>query len=246
VSYVRRALRVLVLFIAGALAAFVLAALLTVRPGDRRLFPAPDGGAVTVHVVSHGYHSGLVVSRETLAAAAERGRHGTLLNVARRFGAYDAVEIGWGDEQFYRHVPTVASLTWKLALKALFQPGNASVLHVVGLQQSARETFPASDIVALDLSPEGFSRLVVVLDATFARDARGLPETLGQGLYGPSLFYRAVGEFNLLNVCNHWTARLLDAAGVPTAPVLATLPYGMLLDLRFRSGVTVMPAPAGG
>jgi hypothetical protein len=64
---------------------------------------------------------------------------------------------------------------------------------------------------------------------------------LGPGLYGPSLFYRAVGHFNLLNVCNHWTARLLDVAGVPTAPVLATLPYGLQADLRFRSGLTIIP-----
>jgi uncharacterized protein (TIGR02117 family) len=239
-----RALRVVVVTTAVVLAGLVLATLLTVRPGDPDLFPASDGSGVTVHIVSHGYHSGLVVPRQVLAAAAERGRHGTLMDVARRFGAYDAVEIGWGDEQFYRHVPTAASLTWKLALQALFRPGNASVLHVVGLADSPRATFPFSDIVTLELSAEGFARVVALLDATFARDERGFPVSLGPGLYGPSLFYRADGEFNLLNVCNHWTARLLDAAGVPTAPVLATLPYGMLLDLRFRSGVTVMAASA--
>ena len=52
-----------------------------------------------------------------------------------------------------------------------------------------------------------------------------------------SLFFRANGTFHLFRVCNHWIADLLDAAGVPTAPLLATLPSGLLLDLKWRSGL---------
>jgi hypothetical protein len=63
------------------------------------------------------------------------------------------------------------------------------------------------------------------------------------GLYGMSLFFRANGAFHLFNVCNHWIANLLDAAGVPTAPVLATLPFGLLLDLEWRSGLARLPPP---
>jgi Protein of unknown function (DUF2459) len=58
-----------------------------------------------------------------------------------------------------------------------------------------------------------------------------------------------MGNFSIVNVCNHWLARLLDSAGVPTTPVLATLPYGLFLDLRWRAGLTPMPrgvASAGG
>jgi hypothetical protein len=38
-------------------------------------------------------------------------------------------------------------------------------------------------------------------------------------------------------VCNHWLADLLAAAGVSTAPVPATLPPGLFLDLEWRSGL---------
>lgn len=76
------------------------------------------------------------------------------------------------------------------------------------------------------------------LDATFAPGQGAVPAgELGPGIYGPSLFYRAAGAFHLFNVCNHWIGDLLDAAGLPTAPVLATLPQGLLLDLRWRSGL---------
>jgi len=64
---------------------------------------------------------------------------------------------------------------------------------------------------------------------------------LGPGLYGPSLFYRSVEKFYAFNVCNHWVARLLSAAGLPTAPVLATLPQGLFFDLKWRVGLVTLP-----
>jgi uncharacterized protein (TIGR02117 family) len=207
------------------------------RPGDRKLYPAPAGSSVTVFVVSHGYHAGLLVRREKLAAVAGQDGHTALAAIGQRFGAYPWLEIGWGDEGFYTSVPTIAHLTFVSAVRALFLPGNASVLHVVGVPEDLRAAFPAAEIVRLDLSEEGFRRLLAQLDAAFASGPQEPgPQDLGPGLYGPSRFYRAVGTFNLLNVCNHWTARLLDAAGVPTDPVLATLPFGLLLDLRWRAG----------
>jgi hypothetical protein len=101
-------------------AALALTALLTARSGNPALFPGQDGDAVRVYLVSNSYHSGLVMQRQIVAALAERDGKHALLEVARRFAAYETVGIGWGDEQFYRHVRRVASLTWKLALQALF------------------------------------------------------------------------------------------------------------------------------
>jgi hypothetical protein len=77
------------------------------------------------------------------------------------------------------------------------------------------------------------------LEASF-RKGEARPEPLGPGLYGPSLFYRGVETFHIFNVCNHWVARLLSAAGVPTAPVLATLPSGLFLDLQWRAGLVAL------
>ena len=47
----------------------------------------------------------------------------------------------------------------------------------------------------LTLGEAGFDRLAAMLDATFARKGRdGGVEEMGRGLYGHSLFYRAVGD----------------------------------------------------
>ncbi len=220
---------------------FGIATVATAHRGDRNLWPAAPGvPTAEVFVVNHGYHSGIVIPRELMGEQSGRRDFGALREVARRFADYDRLEIGWGDEGFYRAVPTIDALTVGLALRALLLPGNPSVLHVVGVKDDPRAMFSRSEIVRLDLSELGFERLLNKLDATFAR-VDGLPQDLGPGLYGPSLFFRANDAFHLFNVCNHWIAGLLDAAGVPTAPVLATLPFGLLLDLEWRSGLSPLP-----
>jgi uncharacterized protein (TIGR02117 family) len=238
----RRWSRRLLIALAAVALIFVAATLVTLRSGDRALYPAPAGAAtVRVFVVSHGYHAGIVLPRATLAEAAARRGYAALIAVATRFGAFAFLEMGWGDEEFYRSAPTIGSVTLAMAARALFLPGNRSVLHVVGLSYPPRTAFPAADIIALDLSAEGFDRVLARIEATFA-PAPGVPaEDAGPGLYGPSRFYRARGRFNVFHVCNHWLAELLDAAGVPTAPVLATLPAGLLLDLEWRSGLRPLP-----
>ena len=219
------------------LALLVIATAVTTRWGDAKIYPPPAGAPrVDVFVVSHGYHAGIVVPRQQLADLASRDGHGALMAVSTRFASYSWLEIGWGDEGFYTSVPTIASLTVRSAARALLLPGNPSVLHVVGLNGDPRASFPAADMVRLELSETGFARLLARIDATFASG----PQDLGPGLYGPSRFFRAVGTFHVFNVCNHWIAGLLDAAGVPTAPALATLPPGLLMDLRWRAGAVRM------
>ena len=223
-------------------AAFAAAVLATSRPGDRALYP-PAGASHARILVSHnGYHSGVLLPRAAVAELAGRRGLGALIAVTTRFAAYPWLEIGRGEETFYREVPTPGAAVRHadVALRALFRPGNAAVLHVVGAFDP-RIAFPQAKMAALDLSEAGFDRLVAMLDASFARDDVGLPQDRGPGLYGPSRFYGAVGTFNLRHVCTRWVADLLDAAGVPTMPVLAVMPQGLFLDLAVRAGPTVLP-----
>ena len=71
------------------------------------------------------------------AALAEAARRRSICrrwrHVTARFARLcSGWNCGWGDEGFYTRVPTTAELTTALALRALFRPGNPSVLHVVG------------------------------------------------------------------------------------------------------------------
>jgi uncharacterized protein (TIGR02117 family) len=242
----RRLVRLSALGLVATFAALLILTLLTARPADPALWPPAAGEPATdVFVVSHGYHAGLALPLAEAARIASRDGMAALGTVARRFAGYPYVEIGWGDEGFYRAVPDLSALTLPLALRALLRPGNPSVLHVVGLQAPPRAVFPAADIVRVPLGEAGIARLLRALELSFAV-ADGAPQPLGPGLYGSSLFFRANEPFHIFNVCNHWLARLLAAAGLPAAPVLAILPAGLLLDLEWRGGLTAMPKGARG
>ncbi len=227
---------------AAALAVIVLAGA-TARPGNPSLWPPKPGEpSIDVFVVSHGYHAGFALSTKALAEVAQRDGHGALLAVAERLGGFPFIEIGWGEEQFYSSVPTLSSLTPRLAVRALFNPDNRSVLHVVALPDQPREVFPSADVVRVPLSQEGYARLVAAIEATFATHGDpASPQILGRGLYRASLFFRAKGHFNILNVCNHWVSDVLAAGGLPVTPVFDTVAPGLLLDLKWRAGLDRMP-----
>ncbi|MBB2962913.1 DUF2459 domain-containing protein [Methylobacterium sp. R2-1] len=232
-----RGLRRLALALAGLAAALVALTLWTAQPGDPSLYPPSGPDVETVFLVSHGWHAGLVLRRESLTG---EGAGAALRNIATRFRAFDDVEFGWGEARFYRATPTLAAFDWRLALSALFTPGGSEgVIQVVGLAQPVRESFPQAEIAAVPLSRAGFARLLARLDASF-RLADGMPAALGPGLYGPSLFYEGAGRFSYSNVCNHWAAGLLNAAGLPITPVLDTHPAGLLADLRWRAGLNIV------
>ena len=230
------------------LVALLIVVVVTTRPGDPALWPpAPNAFKTEIFVISHGYHAGIVVPRAATRERASQQSNHAMFALAQQFANYQWLEIGWGDEGFYRLVPTISSVTAAEATRALFRSGNPSVLHVVGLIQTPRKSFATSEILRIDLSQAGFGRMLDMIDASFARARSGaIIEDIGPGLYGPSRFYRGVGEFNIFNACNHWIARLLSAAGLPTAPVLATLPQGLLLDLKWRAGLVPMAKPDEG
>jgi len=210
------------------------AALITARPADPMLWPPRDGHTVEVYVVSNGYHAGLALPRDVLAEFASGRGYPALIAVAQRFAAFDWIEFGWGEREFYQSVPTVGDMNLRLALRALFYPGNKTVVHVVGISGAPTDAFKA-EMLKVPLSRNGFDQMLAKLDATFVPPQSGVLPDLGRGLYGPSLFYPATGTFSAFRVCNHWIGDLLGAAGLPTAPVLATLPVGLTLNLRWRA-----------
>src|SRR5258708_7270991 len=187
------------------LSVLVGAAFVTARPSDPMLWP-PRAGARTIEIVviSNGYHAGVALPRAALAELASGRGYPALIAVTQRFAAFDWIEFGWGDREFYRSVPTAADLSLRLALRALFWPGNTTVLHVVGLGADPAQVFASAEFVQVPLSQTGFDQMLANLDAPFAPPQMGALPDLGRGLYGPSLFYPANGTFSILHVCNHW------------------------------------------
>jgi uncharacterized protein (TIGR02117 family) len=181
--------------------------------------PGPDAPTEPVWVIDHGWHTGLVMGRSAIPAG--------LLPEQDDFPLARALEVGWGDADFYRaSEPGI----WA-ALRAAVA-SRASVIHMVGLPTRPEEIFAGSGIVQIRLSRPGFEALVRFVDDGFDREGRPRAAMLGRGLYGTSAFYPARGDYHLLHTCNTWIARALRAAGVPITPVYAMTAGNLMWQVR--------------
>jgi uncharacterized protein (TIGR02117 family) len=209
------------------------------QPADASLYPAKTD-AVIVHVVDHGYHSGLIISRSGLADLAKEHGLMRLSAVLGVFEAFETVEIGWGEDHFYRSVPQASLAALPHVLRAMFNPANRSVVHVVGMTGAPEQFFNASSLLEVSISKEGLKRLSFAIDAELQVSLSGEVSPLGPGLYGPSGFFAGTSRYHLLNTCNHWVGQMLARAGLPYAPVEATFSSGLFYDLKRRSAAKVL------
>jgi uncharacterized protein (TIGR02117 family) len=178
--------------------------------GPVRGLPPPQAGeaAITVHVVRHGWHSGLVMWRDQIPSGAWPEHD--------RFPAARFLEVEWGDRAFYQS-PDAGSA---LALEASFASGG-SVLHVTGLDRPPAELVAHVEITTVELSAGGAAALARFVSRAYARDTSGAPIDLGPGLYPGSRFYASTGRYSLFYTCNSWIAEALRAGGCPITPAWA-------------------------
>jgi uncharacterized protein (TIGR02117 family) len=181
--------------------------------------PAPGDATVTVHVVRHGWHSGLVIRRDQVPTGTWPEHD--------RFPAGRFVEVGWGDRAFYQSPDAGIAL----ALEASFASGG-SVLHVAGLDRAPAERFAHAEVSPVTLSAGGAEALARFVSRAFARDASGAPIDLGPGLYPGSRFYAATGRYSLVYTCNTWIADALRAGGCPITPAWALGAGNLMFQAR--------------
>ena len=219
------------------LVVLVIGIWMSLTPGDPALYP-PKDEQITVHVVDHGYHSGVILDQATLRRAAylisrEDPDAGARLRwLASRFPRAEWLELGWGDAAFYQRTRTVRDIQIGLVLEALILPTDAALQVVPGWGDAA-QGFPYSDVLALQLGPEGLSGLARRLADTIPDAVPS--QSLGPSLYGAGAFYEAELDYHLFRTCNHWVAWLLRGAGVPASAVPGTFSKTLMIELRWRT-----------
>lgn len=207
--------------------ALLLTTLATAREGDARLYP-PGGDAVTVYLVDNGFHTDLALPSQALA--------GHIAGVAAaQVTAKPWILLGYGDRRFFVEQGPVADRVAD-GLRALFMPGNPSVLRIDGLAATPDHLY-ADGVTAVRVSPAGLKHMVAFVDASLAKDRAGAPIPVAAPPAADSRFFAARASFSLIHLCNHWTGELLNAAGMSTLPVLDTFPAGLKLDVKLRTGV---------
>ena len=164
------------------------------------------GGQYQVYVVSHGWHTGFVISAVDI--------QNMMPELKIRFTHARNIEFGWGDKGFYQ----AKEITTGLTLQAIFWP-TESVIHAVAVPNDVERYFSKSNIEILCLNDSEYLSLIKFISHSFARNEAGgvLPQK--NGIYGNSQFYTGVGDYYLMNTCNKWTAKGLRSAGLSIAPI---------------------------
>jgi hypothetical protein len=205
----------------------LLLTLATARDADPALYPASRGQAVTVFMVDNGWHSDLAVPTALIEA-----RGDALARAARATSSAPWMLIGWGDARFYEASSPAASRVPD-GLAALVG-GRPTVLHLEGAAGPPDAAW-REDFTPIALSRAGLAALLARADRSLAPGADGGPIPVGERRVPNEAFFASTERFSVAHLCNHWTAELLNAAGVPVTPVLDTLPGGLRLDLKLRA-----------
>jgi uncharacterized protein (TIGR02117 family) len=184
--------------------------------------PEERAGSVRSHrlfVVSHGWHTGIIVSARDL--------NDVVPELESRFGAVPYYEVGWGDKKFYQ----AREATTGLALQAIFRSEGA-VLHVVAIPGHPQDYFFGSEVLETCVPDAGRISLKSFLSGSFTRDASGQAIALSKGIYRDSQFYLGEGRYNLFNTSNKWTAKALRSAGMDISPAFKLTAGSVMSYLR--------------
>jgi len=174
----------------------------------------------TLQVLDNGFHTDVALPRGVL----EQG-DGALAKAVRALPPGDWIRIGWGDAIFYVDQSPIGGRLPDGA-RAFFRPGNRSVVMLDPVQVDPA-TSTAEARVAVPLS-------AAALEALKRRVEGSLELTDGHGRIAAvrpnddARFYASRETFWIGRLCNHWTAGLLNAAGLPIQPARAITSGGVM------------------
>jgi uncharacterized protein (TIGR02117 family) len=210
-----------------AFVAFILLLMTgTLVPVNRDFRQTPGG--IPVFVVSNGLHTDVVLPLREARTGHDWLKELHQPALTARFGQYQYVAFGWGNEGFY-----LGSMGGKF-------PGPKAVLGAV---------FPSKTLMHVDFyrsAPKAGPRVVpLLISATqyqhltsYVRNSFSPPDSLGQyplrqptGYSPEDFFFRAQGRYHALRTCNDWTNQGLRKAGIRAA-LKAPLAGSVLFQAR--------------
>lgn len=196
------------------------------RPGEPTSAFPPEAG-VTVHVLNNGFHTDLAVPRAALEAGG-----GPLAEASRSVGAGDWILIGWGDAKFFIDTSPMEDRIPD-GLRAFFRPGNASVVMLDPERGDPARRFAPESRRTLVLSPQAFAglrgRVQESLSLVEGRPRLSMARD-GDGAH----FFASREHFWIGYLCNSWTARVLNAAGLSIRP-LRSVTAGEIIAVADRA-----------
>lgn len=187
-------------------------------PEDENLRP------VTIYVVSHGWHTGIVVTQDDIE---------DFLPEHPDMPSAGFLMFEWGDGKYFPH-PEPG--TWLLVRAAMLP--TKSVIQVVGMDVSPDEYFRSSRVVKIQITQEGLENLGTFIRQRFRLDRDGQAIVAADGLYRNSMFFEATGRYYFPRTSNTWTAQALRQTGYPVTPAYAQRSENLIRQ-ALKDGVLV-------
>jgi hypothetical protein len=173
-----------------------------------------EGPPVVIHILNNGFHTDLAVPRAALEA-----RGGPLAEASRSVGPGDWILIGWGDATFFVDTSPMEGRLLDGA-RAFFRPGNPSVVMLDPHTGDPSRGLPAHRVHSLRISQAAFAAMTGrVEDSLALHNGRALLSTARPG--SGAHFFASHEHFWIGYLCNSWTARVLNAAGLDIRPMRA-------------------------
>lgn len=210
------------------------------RPGDPALFPSQGGqGAIVVHLLDNGFHTDLAAPRAALAAGDD-----ALARAVRALPPGDWVRIGWGDAVFYVEQGPISGRLPDGA-RAFFRPGGNPSVLMLDPDPIDPARLAAAERATVRLSPEGFAglRRRVAASLKLADDGRAVVAARRPG--DDAVFYASGETFWVGHLCNHWTAEVLNAGGLPM-PMARSLTSGAVMRAVWQAEQSAAELDLGG
>ena len=221
----RREKTLLIPLLLAAAVGWIAAGWTWTRPGDPVLTPRPGDQVVTVYLLDNGFHTDLAVPREALMLTP-----GPLAETVATLAPGDWILIGWGDAKFYVDQRPITDRLPDGA-RAFFRPGNPSVVMLDPEQTDPRERFAEDGRAALKLSHMGFEKMMRRVEASLALEG-GKARIAAARPGDDARFYVSKETFSIAYLCNHWSARVLNAGGLAVRPLRSVTSSEVMATVR--------------
>ncbi|MBA9072103.1 uncharacterized protein (TIGR02117 family) [Flavobacterium gossypii] len=204
----RKILRLLLKFLLGILAFFVLYIIValvlprfSVNSEDKN--PTED---VAIYIKSNGVHTDIVVPIKT--EYKDWSEKIKFDHIASKDAAMQFIGFGWGDKGFYLNTPEWSDLKFSTAFNAAFYLGT-SAMHATFFKQLKEN----EDCIKINISKEEYAKLIKYIEDSFQYDADGNPILIHATTYGQNdSFYEANRKYSLFYTCNTWANNALKSA----------------------------------
>ena len=180
--------------------------------GDPVLAARPGEATTQVHLLNNGFHTDLAVPRAALTE-----RPGSLGEAARSLAPGDWILIGWGDAKFYVDQSPMEGRLLDGG-RAFFAPGNRSVIMLDPDQTDPTTRFAPDQRNTLTLSPRALTKMLDHVEASLEL-TDGAARIAARRPGDDARFYASREHFWIGHLCNHWTAGVLNAAGITVRPL---------------------------